>query len=184
MLDDVDRDRAARYHFQRDRHRFIKRRAILRILLAGRLNCDPSVLQFTCNAHGKPELHEGNLRFNASHSYGTALFTRALGCDVELCDERVDYEGIAETLFSPGEIQALGQQPPDQRRGTFFRCWTRKEAFVKAIGTGLSHPLDSFDTSQPEDAVAGWFITSFKPRPQYYAAVAAGSGVEIVLRQY
>ena len=176
LLDEEERARADRFRFERDRRRFILRRSLLRTLLAGRVGGAPSALRFTRNAFGKPALPGTTLRFSASHSHGVALHALAedteLGCDIERCDERIDIDGVARAQFAPGEVRALERLPPEQRLDGFFRCWTRKEAYVKALGRGLSCRLDSFDTLSPDGALAGWSIRSFEPRPDYHAAVA------------
>lgn len=187
LLDDEERARADRFRFERDRRRFIMRRGLLRTLLADRLDCAPKAIRFTHNAFGKPALHGSDLRFNMSHSHGLALYAVArgaeLGCDIERQDERIDIDGTASSLFAPGELGALERLPPGQRHSGFFRCWTRKEAYVKALGQGLSHRLDGFDTSSPDGAVNGWIIQSFKPQPLYHAAVAAqGERMELTLQ--
>ena len=178
LLDDAERAQARRFRLERDRRRFVLRRGLLRTLLAGRLglDLDPAALRFARNAFGKPALDGTDLRFSASHSHGVALYALARGadpgCDIERCDEGIDVDGTARALFAPGEVRALHGLPPGLRREGFFRCWTRKEAYVKALGLGLSHPLDGFDTSSPSGAMAGWSIQSFEPRPGYHAAVA------------
>lgn len=176
LLDDEERARADRFRFERDRRRFVLRRGLLRTLLAARLGRDPAALRFTRNAFGKPALPGSDLRFSASHSHGTALLAVAwgveLGCDIERCDERIDTDGMARAHFAPGEISALERLPLGHRLDGFVRCWTRKEAYVKALGVGLSYPLDSFDTSDPGGSMAGWSLESFEPRPGYHATVA------------
>lgn len=187
LLDQSERARANYFRFERDRDRFILRRGLLRTLLASHLGCDPAALQFSHNAFGKPALLGSDLRFNASHSHGVALYAVArgaeLGCDIERHDEQINIDGTARLLFAPGEIDMLERLPPGQRQGEFFRCWTRKEAYVKALGQGLSHRLDDFDTSSPHGAMAGWMVMSFEPRPLYHAAVATqGERMELTLR--
>lgn len=186
LLDDLERARADRFRFQRDRRRFIVRRGLLRILLADRLGSSPEAIRFARNTYGKPMLHESDVRFSASHSHGVALYavTRGveLGCDIERRDERIDIDDTAHSLFAPGEIAMLKIAQPGQRRAEFFRCWTRKEAYVKALGLGLSCPLASFDTSSPNGQMAGWSIKSFEPQLHYDAAVAIHrDAVEFIL---
>ncbi len=102
---------------------------------------------------GEPTLSEdgGGLRFNASHSHGVALYAftlgREVGVDIEL--QRDDFTSleIAERFFSKAEICALGSLPTHLRTQAFFNCWTHKEAYIKALGEGLSHPLDCFAVS-------------------------------------
>ena len=196
VLDDAERAQAGRFRLERDRRRFVLRRGLLRTLLAGRLNLDPTALRFIRNAHGKPALHPAlheashcaDLRFSASHSHGVALCTLAhgahVGCDIERCDKGIDVDGTARALFAPGEVHALERLPPDRRRDGFFQCWTRKEAYVKALGLGLSHPLDGFDTSAPGGAMTGWSVQSFEPRLGYHAAVAVrDAGLRVTVAQ-
>jgi 4'-phosphopantetheinyl transferase len=146
---------ASRFRFPRDRNRYSATRALLRILLAAYLDSDPEALRFRYTEHGKPALggvHENSrLMFNVSHSDGVALFGVTLGRDIGVDVERVrhDFEvlTIAKRFFSVAEQRAFDAVPPAQQHRAFFDCWTRKEAYVKALGEGLSHPLDQFDVS-------------------------------------
>ncbi len=153
ILSADERTRAARFHFSRDRQRYTATRALLRTILAGYLASDPKELLFRYSKAGKPSLDSGNgeLEFNVSHSGEVALlaFTRrrALGVDVEQIRENFDHEAIAGRFFSSLEQQQLASLPPAERYSGFFRCWTRKEAYIKAEGTGLSLPLQQFDVS-------------------------------------
>lgn len=188
LLDAPERARADRFRFERDRRRFILRRGVLRVLLAQRSGDAPARLRFARGARGKPALHGTDLRFSASHSHGVALYAFAwgveLGCDIERRDGRIDAAVMARALFAPGEVAEVERLPPDRRRTGFFRCWTRKEAYVKALGVGLSHGLEGFDTSSCDGDMRGWAIESFEPRPFYHAAVAVRSErVEITVRQ-
>jgi 4'-phosphopantetheinyl transferase len=149
-----EKGRAARFHFQRDREHFIIARGLLRALLSRYLNVRPADLSFSYSAHGKPFLvsqHGGVVRFNVSHSHGLALlaFTqgRDLGVDVEQIRPEVAGEQIAERFFSACEVAALRALPASQQAEAFFNCWTRKEAYIKARGEGLSLPLHQFDVS-------------------------------------
>lgn len=177
LLDDAERARAGRLRFERDRRRFILRRGVLRVLLARQSGVAPARLRFTRGACGKPALHGSDLRFSASHSHGVALYAFAwgveLGCDIERRDGRIAATDTARVWFAPGEIAELRRLPPGRREAGFFRCWTRKEAYVKALGLGLSHGLDGFDTSSRDGDMAGWAIESFEPCPSYHAAIAA-----------
>lgn len=153
VLDEAERQRAKRFVFDRHATHFRCARTILRLLLARYLNDDPASIQFTYGPHGKPGVEQ--LRFNVSHSHDLALFafTRlpAVGVDLELRRPVPSAEAIASHFFSPAEHAALVEQPDV---GTaFLRCWTRKEALVKAIGDGLAIDLASFDVSlDPTDA--------------------------------
>ncbi|MGO8796180.1 MAG: 4'-phosphopantetheinyl transferase family protein [Candidatus Sulfotelmatobacter sp.] len=155
LLSDDERTRAARFHFGRDRQRFAAGRAVLRIILAGYLAADPSALRFTYSAKEKPSLApphaEGRLMFNVSHSGGIALMAfargREVGIDVEHVRSDFDLEAIARRFFSAHEQRELFALTPEARIEGFFRCWTRKEAYIKATGDGLSLPLSQFDVS-------------------------------------
>jgi 4'-phosphopantetheinyl transferase len=182
MLSPEERRHAERLHFPRDRRRYTVRRGRLRELLARRLDCVPREVPITCNAFGKPRVEGVEVRFNLSHSRGLALFafTRGLeiGCDVEWQDGRVASMEIAERFFSRREFTLLRSLPESQRTEGFFNCWTRKEAFVKARGGGLSLPLDAFAVSlAPGDPAeflhggSGWSMLAFRPRQGLHAAI-------------
>jgi 4'-phosphopantetheinyl transferase len=154
-LSDEERLRASRFVFERDRCRFIVGRARLRYLLASRLGVQPDAIELIYGAHGKPALSRrfagSDLRFNVSHSEGVAVYAfshgREIGVDVEALRELRDADDLAARFFSAHENEAyLALRPRDKPVG-FLNCWTRKEAFIKALGEGLSHPLDRFDVS-------------------------------------
>jgi 4'-phosphopantetheinyl transferase len=145
---------AARFHFQKDREHFIAARGMLRAILSRYLNIKPDDLAFGYSAYGKPFLvneQGGDVRFNVSHSHSLALFAFArehdLGIDVEQIRTEVAEEQIAERFFSACEVAALHALPANQQAEAFFNCWTRKEAYIKARGEGLSLPLDQFDVT-------------------------------------
>ncbi len=158
-----ERERAERFYFAVDRDRFIARRAILRCLLSEYLNnCAPEQIQFEYSAYGKPRLVEqsnsGRVYFNLSHSNGKALFAVSrqdmLGIDIEFMRDDRDLLAIAATAFSSYELQQLRSLPENLQKEAFFNGWTRKEAFIKATGKGLSFPLKNFDVSLvPDDSV-------------------------------
>jgi 4'-phosphopantetheinyl transferase len=154
-----ERTRAERFHFERDRTRFGAARGLLRSLLGRSLGLPPSELRFTYGRRGKPSLpNAGELRFNVSHSGGRGLFalTRVgeVGVDVEQERPLQDLEQIVARYFSARESDALLALPEAERGPAFFRCWTRKEAFIKATGDGLSRPLDAFDVAFGRDEPA------------------------------
>jgi 4'-phosphopantetheinyl transferase len=184
LLDDEEGERAERFRFDQDRRRYIARRGRLREILSQSLGCPASRIRFAWNAFGKPFVKEANLRFNVSHSRNIALVAiahgRELGCDIELRDPRFASEQIPERFFSPSEIRALRDLDPTPQVEAFFNCWTRKEAYIKARGYGLSLPLDSFDVSLAPDEPAallrgcnGWSVKSFEPVAGFQAAVVA-----------
>lgn len=147
--------RADRFHFARDRQYFTATRALLRMVLGSYLGCDPSTLSFVYTDKGRPLLGVTHsaipLQFNVSHSGVRAALAFSLGRDIGVDVERIrrdlDCEVLAQRYFSPGEQKALAALPVAERYSGFFRCWTRKEAYIKAQGAGLSLPLDSFDVS-------------------------------------
>lgn len=147
--------RAARFHFARDRRRFVATRALLRTILASYLETDAGSLRFSYSAKEKPSLGaehaDSDVRFNVTHSGGIALlaFTRRreIGVDVEQVRHDFDPGAIATRYFSAHEQNQLADLPAEEKVDAFFRCWTRKEAYIKATGDGLSLPLSQFDVS-------------------------------------
>jgi len=159
-LSPEESERAARFRFERHRAAFLAARGTLRELLGEYAGCAPAEVAFDYNSYGKPSLAAPAcaLRFNLSHSGGIAAAAFTAGCevgiDVERADRRVDLK-VADAHFSPYEIERLYRLPEDERPAAFFRIWTRKEAFVKAQGKGLSLPLAGFDvTVDPGDPPA------------------------------
>ncbi|HWB97409.1 MAG TPA: 4'-phosphopantetheinyl transferase superfamily protein [Bryobacteraceae bacterium] len=150
-----ERDRAARFHFNLHRHRFVLSRGLLRVLLARYLDTDPAALVFGYGPQGKPELPGSGLCFNVSHSGNLAAHALVpdptgsleLGIDVESIRTVSHSDAVARRFFCPAEWQEIETLPPAERADAFFRCWTRKEAYVKALGGGLSVPLDRFQVS-------------------------------------
>lgn len=150
-----ERTRAERFYFQRDRDRFITAHGVLRAILGLYLNRAPKSLSFCYSSHGKPALacESGGdvIRFNMSHSHGAALYAvtrgREVGIDLEFIRCDLETEQIAERFLSRSEIATLRALPLSLRKYAFFLCWTRKEAYIKARGEGLSIPLDQFDMS-------------------------------------
>jgi 4'-phosphopantetheinyl transferase len=149
-----EQERATRFRFSKDRDHYISARGILRRLLAGYLPAEPSAINFTVNAFGKPALDASfasSLEFNLSHSGGWALFAfawdRRVGVDIELCRSEVNFAALADSVFSSKERQFLRLMPAAYRAPAFYACWTRKEAYIKAQGQGMSLALDSFDVS-------------------------------------
>ncbi|HEX8891390.1 MAG TPA: 4'-phosphopantetheinyl transferase superfamily protein [Pyrinomonadaceae bacterium] len=155
LLSADEREWAERFHFPQDREHFITARALLRILLGRYLDVPPQQLSFSYSPYGKPALagegERDSLRFNVSHSDGVALYAvtrgREIGVDVERVRHDVVGESIAEHFFSAREVASLRALPTGLQPQAFFNCWTRKEAFIKAKGDGLSFPLDQFDVS-------------------------------------
>jgi len=150
-----ERLKAKRFYFQKDQRRFVITHGILRKMLGQYLNIEPNRLKFSYGSHGKPTLNRipdgHSLCFNMSHSNGLALFAftwgRRIGVDVEYVRSMPDIEEIAERFFSPRENAVFRTVPAGKKLEAFFNCWTRKEAFLKANGDGLSRSLDSFEVS-------------------------------------
>lgn len=192
LLDNAERDRASRFVFERDRFRFIVGRARLRQLLSARLGVRPEAVEFAYGRRGKPALAsacaDSNLRFNVSHSEDVAVYAftygREIGVDVEAIRPLTDADDIASRFFSRCEYEIYLALDACDRPLGFFNCWTRKEAFIKALGDGLYYPLDSFDVSlAPNDPArilrvestpgdeCAWWMDSFSPAPRFVAAV-------------
>ncbi len=183
-LDESERSRAARFRFATDRSRFVAAHSILRRILAGYLQARSADLRFHHNPWGKPCLRGSDLRFNLSHSgeWGIVALARGaeIGADVEKIPGRSELFSVAERFFSRREVSDLNSLPSEGSPRGFAELWTRKEAYVKARGLGLSIPLDRFEMSlgiparvlradlgSPED----WFVHSLDPAPGYVAAV-------------
>lgn len=185
--------RAKRYHFDRDRMRFIISRGLIRTLLGCYTKTGPHEVHFCYGPYGKPELAgqtgRDALRFNVSHSHGLSLMAitrgREVGVDIEHIRSDMPYESIAEQFFSPRENAMLYALPNDIKLTAFFNCWTRKEAYIKARGDGLSMPLDQFDVSlvpgepasllNTKDSIgetSRWSLRELHPEHGYVAALA------------
>ncbi|MCP4295082.1 MAG: 4'-phosphopantetheinyl transferase superfamily protein [Proteobacteria bacterium] len=193
LLSDDERLRAERFHFDRDRRRFIVSQGTLRMIIGDYIDMEPSRLQFHSGHRGKPYITysfgDDPLQFNLAHSKEIALYaftlSREIGIDLEYVRDMPDAEKIALTTFSPLENETLQSLPQYQRQEAFFNCWVRKEAFIKAIGDGLYHALDRFDVSlapgEPARLVSVegsaeqtscWFMKSLTPEDGYVAALA------------
>jgi 4'-phosphopantetheinyl transferase len=194
--------RADRFHFDRHRESFIIAHAAVRQILARYVNVAPLRLAFLNGEQGKPELVAecggGHLRFNLSHSGSFALLAVAegltLGVDIERVNAEFAGEEIAERFFSSHEVVTLRAVAADAKADAFFSCWTRKEAFIKALGGGLSIPLDSFEVAfgpgvppallrVPATAEAKLWSLYDIPAPQGYKAALVIEGKNHRLRQ-
>jgi 4'-phosphopantetheinyl transferase len=203
LLAPDERQRADRFRFERDRSRFIVGRGVLRILLGRYLGLSPEEVSFRYGAFDKPHLAHPGPWFNVSHSGPVALYALStggeLGIDVELDDADFAQERIAERFFSPAEVKVLRSLPESAQPRAFLTCWTRKEAFIKARGDGLSLPLDSFDVSlDPESPAAllrtlwsadepvEWQMQDLSDREAGYIAAVAmrGSDWRVVEHQF
>lgn len=149
LLDAVERERAGRFVFAHHRDRFVRAHGFLRLVLSAYAGQQPETLSFEAGPYGKPALADaGGLSFSLSHSGEAVALAVArgmpVGIDIETARPMQDRDGLVDRFFSTGEIAAYSSLAPDERDAAFFRLWTRKEAFVKGIGLGLSRPLDSF----------------------------------------
>jgi 4'-phosphopantetheinyl transferase len=180
--------RASQFRRPIDRDRFVARRGLMRAQLGQELGIAPQMVRIATDEHGKPFLRDDpDLAFNLSHSHGLALLATmrggAIGCDIEWRNPELACPRVAERLFAREEYETLTALPPEQWIAGFYNCWTRKEAYVKALGLGLSHPLDAFTVSVAPSEPArftsdepGWTLTSFEPAPGYQAALVTWPG--------
>ncbi|MHB8383168.1 MAG: 4'-phosphopantetheinyl transferase family protein [Candidatus Binataceae bacterium] len=191
LLSKDERERAARFHFVRDRRRFTVARAILRLIIGTYLRMRPATVRFSYGPNGKPRIEDAcggeSLSFNLAHTGETVLYAfcrnHELGVDVEQIDRRVEFRQIARQFFAPEEIKSIEMLPRDQQGRRFFEIWTRKEAYLKALGAGLSIPLNEFEvvsvereshTADPKQR-RDWTIQQFEPRIGYMGALATRS---------
>jgi 4'-phosphopantetheinyl transferase len=193
ILSNDELERAGRFHFERDKNRFVSARGMLRKILGSYLGMDPYELRFEYTFYGKPTLAiktgYDTLRFNLSHSEAFALYAvtrdRNIGIDLEHIRHDASVDQIAQRFFSKGEICSLEKMPTIERTDAFFQYWTRKEAFTKAIGMGVSFPMEQCDVSLmsgnvlspitlPEDTKESsrWYGRDLFPGPGYVAAIA------------
>jgi 4'-phosphopantetheinyl transferase len=191
LLSADEQARARRFVSARVRSHFMATRGVLRARLGGYLGTDPAGLAFHYSARNKPSLAPphgaSGVSFNVAHSGGLALLAFARGREVGVDVEQVrdlDVEGIARRFFSPCEQKQLAAVPPEDKRETFFRCWTKKEAYIKAKGEGLWLPLHQFDVSvaagsenallatRPDESEAArWTLREVSVGPGYVAAL-------------
>lgn len=201
VLSEDETARAARFVFDRHRARFVAGRAFLRKILGQYVGHAPQRLEFGYGFRGKPFLKKGSdgdrLRFNLSHSGDLALLAviraRRIGVDVERIREVKEHLRLAGRYFAPGEVAAIRALPPKVQYEAFFNCWTRKEAYIKALGTGLACPLDGFEVSltpgipaallhvdDDPRAPSEWFMRALTPGNGFAGAVALkGKGYRV-----
>jgi 4'-phosphopantetheinyl transferase len=184
--------RAQRFRFQKDHDHFIVARGLLRVILARYVDVAPAQLRFSYSSYGKPALTnalgQDILNFNMTHSQGLALYAitrgRKIGVDLEAIRYDFACEQIAARFFAPREYAALRSLSPGLKHEAFFNGWTRKEAYIKARGEGLSFPLDQFEVSlipgepakllnveRDVSEVARWSLRELDLGPSYAAAL-------------
>jgi 4'-phosphopantetheinyl transferase len=205
FLAEDERMKADRLRFKRVREDYVAARGLLRLILATYLNVQPKELEFQYGQHGKPaladELSHTGITFNMSHSHGMALYCvgleQELGADIEKIREDMSFEKIAKRFFSSLEYEALQKLPDDQLKYGFFNCWTRKEAYIKAKGEGLSSLISRFAVSLAPGEPAAlldhqldagevnrWSIMDLDVGPGYTAALAVeGKGVTVTQKE-
>jgi 4'-phosphopantetheinyl transferase len=191
LLDEHERQRAARFHFERDRQTYIAAHALARGLLSHWAGCSASAWRFDHGTHGKPEVRcppgMPGLRFNLSHTRGLAAvaLTRTLdiGVDTEWQARDCDSDALAQRYFAAPEQALLSATPQAQKAALFLRFWTLKEAYIKAIGEGLSHPLDSFyfsldppeihfvEAASSQAQASLWHFRLIQPTPEHLLAL-------------
>lgn len=184
-----ERCRARRFHFDKDRRDFVVARGFLRSILSRYLEVEAADLRFCYGPYGKPAIdvkQNRGVRFNLSHSHRMALYAvtrkREVGIDIEYIQPDCATQEIARRFFSAFEFDVFRALPLEARLTAFFKCWTRKEAYIKATGKGLSLPLNGFDVSvapgEPatllrtsEDEPQRWFLSDLDPQLGYAAAI-------------
>jgi 4'-phosphopantetheinyl transferase len=194
ILSPDEADRANHYFFDRDRRRFTIGRAVLRLILSGYLETEAEQVQFSYGKFGKPTLAAPNagIRFNVSHSQDVAVVAvahgREVGVDIEFVRQLTDREQLLTATFSSRELAVYRLLPCQQQQAAFFAGWTRKEAYLKARGEGLSIPLDSFAVSLGPDPAAlvevrhdpmepaRWSMANLSVAPGYAGALVAEGG--------
>lgn len=200
LLSADEQARAARFHFEIHQRRFIVGRAILRQLLGRYLNMDNRLIRFYKTEYDKPYikhlLNGSELCFNVSHSHEMALYAftrdRRVGIDIEYRRRIIDLDSIAEHFFAPSEVETLMRFSPQVRPNAFLNCWTRKEAYIKGLGEGLSHPLHTFTVTlapgQPARLVSDqgdptapdrWQFTAFDAHIDYQSAIAVEAALTL-----
>jgi 4'-phosphopantetheinyl transferase len=188
-----ERTRAERFHFEKDRRRYIVEHGILRAILSSYLSIEPSLVQFWYGQYGKPELANpfvnARIHFNMSDSQGLALFAftrdHEIGVDIEQVRNIPEMDQIAEQFFSPEETAIFRSLPESAKKEAFYNCWTHKEAFLKARGQGLGLGLNQCEvslapgepaallriTDDPQEA-ACWVLQELNPGSGFIAALA------------
>jgi 4'-phosphopantetheinyl transferase len=190
LLSPDEQIRAQKFRFVKDSNNFINARGILRSLIGKYLDINPAEISFQYSKFGKPVIsNNDSLQFNISHSQNMALFAFTakfnIGVDVEFVNPDIEVKDIAANFFSANERKNLLALPNEEQAAGFFNCWTRKEAFIKAVGEGLSFPLDSFEvslkpseparllaTNWAPDAISKWSLYPMSPAENFVGCVA------------
>ncbi|HYP40294.1 MAG TPA: 4'-phosphopantetheinyl transferase superfamily protein [Chloroflexia bacterium] len=196
-LSNDELEKAGRFYFEKDRARYIVAHGLLRLILSRYAHAEPGELRFCLTPYGKPTLAGEAIRFNLSHSHGLALIAvtmhQEIGVDLEWVRDDLEVEQIACRFFSPREVATLRELPAPVRNEAFFRCWTLKEAYIKALGKGLSLPLDRFTVSLAPDqfkalleiesgteSLSHCDLAVLAPGPGYVGAVAVEEEISLL----
>ena len=190
LLSPEERERAARFKFERDRRRYLVAHIALHGILRQYLPSEPARVSFDIGANGKPRLPQAlassGVEFNLSHSHEMALLAvchkREVGVDIEYAKEDFEFQEVAERFFTAREVAAMRGLPVSLQRQAFFKCWTSKEAFLKAKGTGLSGALDEVEIALTAAEqvhitadVPGWSLSELDPIDGYEAALVVAN---------
>jgi len=198
LLSEDEKTRASKFKFYKDKRCYVVGKGVLRLLSGKYLNNDAKAIVFEYGKQGKPKFkYEAHLNFNVSHSGDIAIigfvYDHTIGIDIEIIKDDFDTLEIANNFFSKKEIAELRKIPNPQKHIAFYRCWTRKESFIKAKGQGLSFPLDSFSVSIDSDEKSElletkwdeheknfWNLFSFSPKEKYIGAISVRGEVNKV----
>jgi len=187
VLDDAERNRAVRFRFERDRRRFVQRHAFVRRVLATYVGCDPAAVVIRVDARGKPAIDDRDApSFNVSHDDDVSVLAigegHSVGVDVERIRTIDRVDELAHGLFTPDEIASVQARDPMASSLAFLTLWTRKEAVLKAMGVGLSGPLDGFTVLTGDGTTVGrprhagralpYAFTALEGLPGFVGAVA------------
>lgn len=206
LLSDQEKNRANRMYFDKDRNSFISAHGVLRCLLAKYSGLEPKEIRFGTSHNNKPYLATDSdrkgLTFNISHSGAFGLYAfgqnREVGIDIEQIRHDFQFEQIANQFFNKNEVQSINVLPETQRKELFFKYWTRKEAFIKSTGEGVSQPLDTFDVSSFSSGELSAILLNasaqnqpkmhgrdLNPGPGYVAAIVSeGDNWSILCREF
>jgi len=201
LLSADERKRSERFVFERDQRRFMLGRAVLRMILGRCLSLPPEEVSFRYERYGKPVLDHTDFSFNISESDGCAVYAitrnRRIGVDIERIRDIAEMDQIARRFFSSSENELLCTLEGSRKRKMFFEYWTRKEALIKAVGSGLKMPLHSFDvTAYPDEPTylirlkddlgkeCQWAINDLARNTGFAAAVAVESSRALPLREH
>lgn len=206
-LSEDEIERSNRFYFEKDRMQFIVRRGILKQIISKYLEINPKNLLFEYNPFGKPFLVtnslKNNIKFNMSHSKNMALYCissqKDVGIDIEFTQKKVEFHLIIERFFSHNEKAFIQKITTNKRKEAFFKIWTRKEAILKAIGKGISFPLEKVDVSFNKEnfiirindnddgqcTESSWYVEDLLPTKDYVASIAIeGSNPGLILSYF